>query len=330
VVDLTGERAFDRPAEVQISQTLNVALGIAREAVKQGTVKAYVRCLFLFYDQATEKKRYKEEDAEGWKPLGIRGVWWHEMLRAVASVPGLPLVILRGAYPYGSGETRQSVTKTILLGLVYRSLGEEMKFLYSPKLKKNTVHTRDLVGGVWAASEWAAGLDREKMDALAGASLPPSGDESVKGVPGAIQKEQGGVIAPVFNIVDDSDSDQGSMAEIISKVGTHDLPSLRKLLVLNSTCPSLASQVFGIKCGFQGAIANTMAKFRFETVVEDVNEMHMAEWTNLIGNLAEPPVPSTHLSPYALPSELERHGCALDGEKFKKVRCRSPLSLYDS
>jgi nucleoside-diphosphate-sugar epimerase len=227
VLDISGERAFDRPAEVQIVQTFNVALGIAREAAKQGTVKVFLRSILPVYDQDTEKKKYKEEDPDGWKPLGPRGVWWHEMLRAVASVPGLPLVILRAAYSYGPSETRHIITKTILLGLVYRSLGEEMKFLYGPKLRRNTVHTRDLAGAAWAACEWGAGLDREKMNALAGVSLPPSGDESVKGVPGAIQKEQGGVIAPVFNLVDDGDLDQAGIAETISKVSIyHPFPSL--------------------------------------------------------------------------------------------------------
>jgi nucleoside-diphosphate-sugar epimerase len=240
VIDVSGDRAFDRPTEVQIAQTFHVGLGIAREAAKQGNVKAFLRCILPFYDQDTEKKKYKEEDPDGWKPLGPRGVWWHEMLRAVASIPGLPLVALRGAYSYGPGETRHIITKSILLGLVYRSLGEEMKFLYGPKLKRNTVHSRDLVGAAWAACEWAAGLDREKMDALAGVSLPPSGDESVKGVPEAIQKEQGGVIAPVFNIVDDGDLDQAGMADTISKVSIcHPFPFLPPSLSLSLSQPDL-------------------------------------------------------------------------------------------
>ena len=140
------------------------------------------------------------------------------MIRAVASVPGLPLVVLRRAYAYGPGETHGEVTKTILLGLVYKHLEEDMKFLWAPKLKKHTVHTRDVVGAAWTAAEWAAGLDRAQIDKLAGVSLLPSGDESVKGVPGAIQKEQGGVITPVFNLVDDSDSNQENTGEVIAKV----------------------------------------------------------------------------------------------------------------
>jgi hypothetical protein len=43
----------------------------------------------------------KEENESGWKPLGIRGTWWHETLRALGTIEGLPLVITRLGYLYG-------------------------------------------------------------------------------------------------------------------------------------------------------------------------------------------------------------------------------------
>lgn len=298
IFDVTGERYFDRPAAIHISQTFNISLLIARTAAAQTTpqgtpsVKAYIRSLYAFYDHVTEKKRYTEDDSEGWRPVGVNGVWWHEMIRAVASVPGLPLVVCRTAYGYGPGVTYSVLTTTMLLGLVYASLGEEMRFLWGPKLKKNTIHTHDILSIGWRAAEWAASLDRESMDEVAGVVLPPSGGE-VGGVEGVVGNDRE-VRAPVFNLVDDGDSNQGNIAETIAKV-------------------------FGIKCGFQGSLASKLAKFKFETVAEDVNEMHMAEWTNIIGNLADPPVPDTPLSPYAHPFQLEKQGCALDGEKVKRI-----------
>jgi hypothetical protein len=180
IFDLSGDQTFERPSEVQVSQTLKVSLGIAKEAAKHDTVKSYVRLMPPFYDQATENKKYKEDSPEGWKPLGTRGLWWHETLRAVANVPNLPLVILKKSYLYGAGEprgegmlysmtspflraphrvprgiltNRRLVTKTLLLGLVYKHLNEEMKYLWSSKLKKNTVHAQDVVGALWACSQ---------------------------------------------------------------------------------------------------------------------------------------------------------------------------------
>lgn len=42
----------------------------------------------------------------------------------------------------------------MLLGLVYKHLDEEMKYLWSPKMKKNTVHAEDVVGALWACSQY--------------------------------------------------------------------------------------------------------------------------------------------------------------------------------
>src|SRR6201999_4669827 len=119
----------------------------------------------------------------------------------------------------GPGQAYGEVAQHLALSLVYRSLGEELKFLWSPQLKKNTIHTSDVIGITWAAAEWAAGLDRQKMDALAGANLPPTGNDGVKNVPNAIQKEQGGIVAPVFNLVDDSDTNQESLGQALANVG---------------------------------------------------------------------------------------------------------------
>jgi nucleoside-diphosphate-sugar epimerase len=219
VLDLTGETAFDRPAEIQISQTLNVSLNIAKEAAKHN-VRAYFRSLHPVYDHDTEKKQYKEEDADGWKPFGTRGVWWHETMRAVGSVPNLPLVVMRVSQLYGPGMTHGEMTTTILLGLVYKQLDQQMQFLWSSKLKKNSVNTQDVVAAAWACCQWAATKTRAQLNEAAGIPLPPSGHASVESTPNAIKKEAGSVTVPVFNLTDDSDSDQGSIGETLAQVSS--------------------------------------------------------------------------------------------------------------
>lgn len=88
-----------------------MALSIARFAASQRekdpeSVKAYVRVALPFYQHTDGKKRFKEEDAEGWRPKDLRCVWWHEMIRAVSAVEGLPLVVLRPGLLYGEGWCR--------------------------------------------------------------------------------------------------------------------------------------------------------------------------------------------------------------------------------
>jgi hypothetical protein len=102
VFDLSGDIAHDRPSGIQIAHTFKVSLTIAQEAA-QRKVKAYIRVLGSFYHCVDLKKRYKEDDPLGWKPWGKRGVWWLEMIRAVGSVPNLPLVVIKCGAPYGPG-----------------------------------------------------------------------------------------------------------------------------------------------------------------------------------------------------------------------------------
>ena len=118
--------SFDRDAQVFISDTLNVSLSIAHEAARN-SVKSYVRYMPSFYEHV-EDKVYAETDVDGWKPYGTRGVWWHETARAIGSIPNLPLVLVRGAFPYGPGYVHPGINTAIVLSLVYKQLNQDMRF----------------------------------------------------------------------------------------------------------------------------------------------------------------------------------------------------------
>lgn len=105
---MTGEIMPGRPREVYIRNMLDVSVLIARTSAAQlarhpGSIKAHIRQSTPFYDHLDHGKRYKESDPEGWKPKGDRGVWWYETLRAIGSIKGLPLVVMRAGLMYGEG-----------------------------------------------------------------------------------------------------------------------------------------------------------------------------------------------------------------------------------
>lgn len=102
ILDFTGNATFSHSAAIQIVQTFNIGLNIAREAQKHG-IKAIVRHQPPWYEHLDPAAKYKEEDVNGWKPMGIKGVWWHETLRAMGSIPGLPFCVVRCGYVYGPG-----------------------------------------------------------------------------------------------------------------------------------------------------------------------------------------------------------------------------------
>lgn len=102
ILDLSGHPAFYQPTPVHVAQTFNVGMNIAREAQRRG-VKALVRLQPPWYEHLDPAAKYTEKDEKGWKPMGTNGVWWHETLRAIGNIPGLPFCVVRCAYAYGPG-----------------------------------------------------------------------------------------------------------------------------------------------------------------------------------------------------------------------------------
>lgn len=101
IFDFTGEVRHDRPdmvctcgsssrvevsaegsEQVQIQQTMNVARLLGGEAARR-EVKAYVRVTHSYYE-TPEKGSHDEK--ESIKPVGVRGIWWHEATRVLASI----------------------------------------------------------------------------------------------------------------------------------------------------------------------------------------------------------------------------------------------------
>lgn len=112
MIDLAGDFDYEHPAAAHLAHTLAPAVIIARCSAAQlakfpGSVKAHVRVIPPFYEHINGKERYKEEDQKGWKfDVGkgaVRALVWHETIRAVGSVEGLPLVMMKFGLPYGAG-----------------------------------------------------------------------------------------------------------------------------------------------------------------------------------------------------------------------------------
>jgi hypothetical protein len=86
---------------------------------------------------------------------------------------------------------------------------------------------------------------RSEANALIGAPLPPSGDESATPqiVPGIIPASVDSVLVPTFNVVDEGDSTQATLSATIGRV-------------------------YGIKVGFQGMFKGFLAGMKMEEVAE--------------------------------------------------------------
>ena len=166
---------------------------------------------------------------------------------------GMNVSILRPALVYGPGDTA-SLAPRIIVAAVYKKLDEKQKLLWSKDLAMNTVHVDDVCAAIWAAKNWDSGT--------------------------------------IYNVVDKSQTDQGSINEFME-------------------------QIFGIKTGFWGAVASNVAKtVSLKAIAEEANDKHLKPWSDLC---KEQGITSTPLSPYIDQELLYNNSLSVSGEAIEKT-----------
>ncbi|KAJ3556532.1 hypothetical protein NM688_g1975 [Phlebia brevispora] len=290
VFDLTGEILWSRPEQVQIEKTFNIARLLGLEAAKR-QVKAYVRLQHPFYEC---KEKGKHDEKEDVKPDETLGIWWHETLRVLAAIPDLNLVIVRSAMVYGPYVDYGVVMGFIAVAAVYGYIKQPMKALWSPgKHPNHTVHVEDVAGSMWACAEWMSKTGRKEADSIAGEEILFKNDKNkAKVVEGMVDPGQK-CVAPLFNIEDDSNCSMADLGNIITSF-------------------------FGTTFEFYNLVVNTVAKFKLEDTVEDINESHVGYWTEMITK-SEPKVTNTHYSAYMDIYHLKKHIVAFNAQKIKEI-----------
>ncbi|WVO13378.1 hypothetical protein L204_100993 [Cryptococcus depauperatus] len=323
VYDLTGDTSFDKPELIQISNTYQLSLSLATSASslsEELKPKAWVRLTFPFYEMKSlpSSSAGYTEDAE-LRPDGIRGRWWHEVLRGLGRLANNNLlnvgVIRCGAW-YGRGTWDGEVIPRVVAGHVYQYLNEEMKFLYNSDLRINTVHSADISQALYLLSLYL--LKTPYPSILSTSPLisfsftPPSssgkfslvGNKDKRSSVSEVWKtistvvpEKEAIRLPLFNIVDKSDSTQGSLAKVVA-------------------------ETWGIKFGFLNSTVATLvqqfAKTDFTEMVEDVNEMHVQAWSDMLSK-SQPPIESTPITPFLEEHAFKKRSTCLDGSHAEKV-----------
>ncbi|KAL1410887.1 hypothetical protein Q8F55_001830 [Vanrija albida] len=317
VFDLTGEMGFDKPELLFITNTYQLALSLATSAARlapEHRPSAYVRLQQPFYDM---KSLAGAGHAEGdkLKPDGVRGRWWHETLRGIAQIPDLNFGVVRSAAWYGPGAWDTEVVPRLVVGHVYSYLGEEMKFLYNSDLRINTVHAVDIAQALYLTGLWLAATPRAQALKEAGVPLPfpfnppstltfslnshkrtSSFTDTWKTVKTVVPEGEE-VVAPLFNVTDDEDSTQGSLAKAVAAV-------------------------WGVNFGFLSSTVATLvqqfAKTDFNEMVEDVNEKHVEAWSQMLAK-SNPPIESTPISPFLDAHAFRKMAIHLDGSKARRV-----------
>ncbi|KAJ3021728.1 hypothetical protein HKX48_007897 [Thoreauomyces humboldtii] len=186
VINLAAETKYGQSDEVYDERTFQLSVAVAKEAAKR-KVKVFLEVSTAQVYESDKKPSGEDGKLKPWTAVAKSKLKAEDELKKIA---GLNLVILRPALVYGPGDI-SGITPRLIVGAVYRKLGEKMELLWTKDLKMNTVHVTDVVRAIWHVTATTA--------------------------------EQGGRTAPVssvevYNVADKNDTDQGKVNDFIKAI----------------------------------------------------------------------------------------------------------------
>lgn len=142
-----------------------------------------------------------------------------------------------------------------------------MKWMWDKNLRTNTVFVEDAVRALWDMAAWYT-AGQAKFDK---ATMGPT---------------------PIFNVVDNGATTQGTLAAIIG-------------------------DVFQVKTGFQGSVMSNLARLNMDNVVEDVNDDVLGPWAELLTEAGiTRPGP---LTPFMEKELLKDTDLSMDGSRLTEI-----------
>ncbi|BGP54212.1 hypothetical protein JCM8202v2_001789 [Rhodotorula sphaerocarpa] len=303
VFDLTGERAYDTPDTVHAERTLRFAASLGASAVKHAA-GSYVRVLGSCYRSRTPSANEAGEKENVYEPWGGQSSWRHEAARALATLEGLKLVLIRPGLLYGAA-TVTGITPRLAVGQVYHYEQEKLDLLWTGDLAQDTVHAEDLAAAMVHAARWAQSLEtpRAMLDAHR-EDLPPSkqaraAKDALEITASAAPDAEKAVEAVVFSAVDDGKTTQLGVAKI-------------------------TEQNMEVTIGFQGKLVSSFVKLNLGDVADDVNEKHLDSWSDLLEAWSPRDSSNLPISPFIPVDLLGPDPISFDNSDLKRLTGWAP------
>lgn len=79
------------------------------------------------------------------------------------------------------------------------------------------------------------------------------------------------------------------------------------------------TSVFGTSFDFFNFLTNTLAKFKLEDQVEDINDQHVGAWNTMLSKSDPPVLKTTPLDAYMDLYDLQKHIVGFSNAKIKRV-----------
>ncbi|KAG5899434.1 hypothetical protein JTB14_033625 [Gonioctena quinquepunctata] len=199
---------------------------------------------------SSEKVRHKEDGPV--EPWTYVAKWKRQVEKKLAEMSELCYTILRLPIVYGLGD-RNGLMPRLMAASIYKHMGETMKLLWNADLKISTVHVDDVCRAIWFVS------NRDDTN------------------------------GQIYNVVDDADSTQGSVSNILS-------------------------EIFNLKVDYYGNLVSAVVDL--VGAADDANDKHLTPWAE---TCREGGILNTPLSPHMDHELLLHKHLRLDGGKLKKL-----------
>lgn len=144
VINLAGETKNGQSDPVYKEGIFKLSLNCAKEAAERG-VKRYIELSSGQICSSSKTPNKECDKAEPWSPQARFKLMVEDELQQVAN---LDYVIIRPAIVYGIGD-KQGLMPRLIIGAIYKYLGEMMKLLWDKDMKMNTIHVVDLCRAIW-------------------------------------------------------------------------------------------------------------------------------------------------------------------------------------
>lgn len=250
VVNLASETRLSLSDEDYFHRCFKMPL-LCGKLAAEFKVKKFIQMSCCKIYKSASSGKIKENYAT--EPWDVRYMNINEAERELKKMDGLNLVILRAAIVYGPYDFYGEMILRISGALIYKALGEKMRVMWDGGLKTNTVNVYD--------------LSRALIYSIAKCN---KGD--------------------IFNLVDDNDSDQNKIHQILR-------------------------EVFKIQIECVGSVRSYLMRFSLDGVIQILNEKHLQMWFELCAkyNMLNSPV-----NVVVYRENLTNNVLFIEGEAFKQ------------
>ncbi|KJE89679.1 NAD-dependent epimerase/dehydratase [Capsaspora owczarzaki ATCC 30864] len=139
VINLAAETKYGQTEKIYEEKVLSLSVCVAKEAAKRG-VKRFIEVSTAQVYSSDKDASTETDKLNPWTTIAQYKLKAEEAIKGIA---GLNYVIVRPAIVYGTGDLL-GLTPRLIIGAVYKSLNEQMKLLWTEKLRLNTVHVDDV------------------------------------------------------------------------------------------------------------------------------------------------------------------------------------------